>query len=58
MHDDFWFMAICWLAAGLIALLLVITAQAQPKQELGWLAQKQMQARQDCAELLKYRMRW
>ena len=57
MHEDIWFMVVCCVAAGLIALLLVLTAHAEPS-ELGWLAQKQMQARHECAELLKYRMRW
>ena len=59
MHEDFWFMAVCCVAASLIALLLVLTANAEPQaHELGWLAQRQMQARQDCAELIKYRMQW
>ena len=28
------------------------------KQELGWLAQRQIQARHECADILKYRMQW
>lgn len=55
--EDFWLMVVCCMTAGLIALLLVLTANAEPQaHDLGWLAQKQIQARQDCAELIKYRM--
>lgn len=41
----------------LLALAWVFDSRAC-QQELGWLAQKQMQARQHCAETLKYRMQW
>ena len=37
---------------------LALCAFPAPEQERGWLAQKQMQARQECAELIKYRMQW
>ena len=42
----------------LVVVLLALCGTTDPEQELGWLAQKQIQARQDCAELIKYRMRW
>lgn len=44
--------------AVLMAFVIMLGCFWTPKQELGWLAQKQIQARQDCAELIKYRMRW
>ena len=44
--------------ATVIFLMLLTDAYGDSRQDLGWLAQRQMQARQDCAELLKYRMRW
>lgn len=37
---------------------LALCGSPPPEQELGWLAQRQIQARQDCAELIKYRMQW
>ena len=56
MHEDFWLIAVCCVAAGLIALLLVLTAHAEPQaHELGWLAQRQIQARTQAADVLKAR---
>lgn len=40
-----------------LALSWVFDAFAE-QHELGWLAQRQMQARQDCAELIKYKLQW
>lgn len=54
MHDDYFFMFFCWLMAGLITLILFMTSDGKT-QELGWLAQKQIMARQQCAEILKER---
>lgn len=39
----------------LLALAWVFDSRAC-QQEFGWLAQKQISARHDCAKLLKYRM--
>lgn len=54
--EDFWLMVVCCMTAGLIALLLVLTAHAEPQvHDLGWLAQKQIQARAYAADVLKAR---
>ena len=54
--EDFWLMVVCCMTAGLIALLLVLTAHAeQQAHDLGWLAQKQIQARAYAADVLKAR---
>lgn len=42
----------------LVIVLLALCGSPAQEQERGWLAQRQMQARQDCAELIKYRMQW
>ena len=42
----------------LVIVLLALCGSPDPEQERGWLAQRQMQARHNCAELIKYRMQW
>ncbi len=57
MHEDYWLMAVCCVVAAIIALLLVLTAHAEPQaHEKGWLAQRQMQARTQVADILKARL--
>lgn len=56
MHEDYWLMAVCCVVAAIIALLLVLTAHAKPQaHDLGWLAQKQIQARAYAADVIKAR---
>ena len=56
MHSE----DIALLVFSMLMGVLVLAASffAPTNQELGWLAERQIQARQDCAELIKYRMRW
>lgn len=44
--------------ATVVFLMLMTDAYGDNEQDLGWLAKRQMQARQECAELLKYRMQF
>jgi len=55
MHNDFWFMVFCFFVACVMAVIFFVMAHAQP-QELGWLAKRQIQARIDCAQILKARL--